>query len=117
MDSNQELALCYRTEKMLSAEYGMTSALTDNLCVIALDNAAVALKHHFGYAKNETVRSSPVFDGVVAGVVEIGLESIGQNDTLTLKAFLAAVIKVKKSIIRHSAYGSRAYYDFIQDYV
>lgn len=117
MDSNQELYLCQAIETGLSAKYQQTPELTDALCIIGLDNSIIALKQKFGFAKNESVISRPAIDGVIAHVVNIGLVNLDQMGDLTLKEYLAVISKIKKSVVRHSAFGPRAYGDFIKDYV
>lgn len=117
MNQHQELDLCKAIETGLCNEYRRQAALTDALCIIGLDNAVIALKQHAGFAKNETVLSHPGIDGVVAQVRTIGLDQIAQGDNLTLKDIIAAINKIKKSVARHTAYGPRAYFTFVQDYV
>lgn len=117
MEQDQELRLCQAIETGLGAEYRAHPELTDALCIIGLDNSIIALKQQSGFAKNETVLSRPAIDGIVAHVVNLGVDSIGKMDELTLKDYVAAINKIKKSVIRHSAFGPRAYFDFIKDYV
>ncbi|WP_426178266.1 hypothetical protein [Massilia sp. TWR1-2-2] len=117
MDSKQELYLCQAIETALAAQYHLTPELTDGLCIVGLDNSMVALKQKFGFAKSESVLSHPAIDDIVAHVVNIGVDSVGNQDELTLKDYIAAINKIKKSVIRHSAFGPRAYFDFIKDYV
>lgn len=117
MDSNRELYLCQAIETGLSAQYRLMPELSDGLCIVGLDNSILALKQKFGFAKNEAVLSRPAIDGIVAHVLNIGLDSIGNQDDLKLKDYIAVINKVKKSVIRHSAFGTRAYFDFIKHYV
>lgn len=117
MNTDQETTLCQAIETGLSAQFHQLPELTSALCILGLDNAVIALKQNFGFAKNETVLSRPAIDGVVAHVVEVGMEHIGKMDGLTLKDYLAAVHKIRKSLILHSEFGPRAYYDFIKNYV
>ena len=100
MDANRELSLCMAIETGLSAQYRLNPELTDALCIIGLDNAIVALKQKFGFARNETVLSRPVIDDIVAHVVNIGVDNVN-IDGLTLKDFVAVVTKIKKSVTRH----------------
>ena len=116
MDSNRELALCLAIETGLVAQYRMKPELTDTLCIIGLDNAMIALKQKFGFARNEAVLSRPVIDDIVAHVVNIGVANVNV-DGLTLKDFVAVINKIKKSVTRHSAYGPRAYFTFVKNYV
>jgi len=86
------------------------------MCIIALDNAIIGLKKKFGFAKNESVLSRPAIDGIVAHVVEAGSAGIDNAD-VTVKDYVAVINKIKKSVLRHSASGPRAYFDFIRHYV
>ena len=117
MDSDRELFYCQAIETGLSAQYHLHPELTDGLCVLGLDNAIVALKQKFGFAKNEVVLSRPSIDGIVEYVCSVGLDNIGNQEELTLKDFIAVINKIKKSVIRHSAFGPRAYFNFVKDYV
>jgi hypothetical protein len=117
MDSDQELTLCNFIEAGLSAVYAATPELTNATCILGLDNSVIALKHRFGFARNETVLSRPVIDNIVEHVVDIGMQAIDDKSGVTLKDFIGVINKIKKSVIRHSAFGPRAYYDFIKNYV
>lgn len=117
MDSKQELFLCQAIETGLSAAFSQDDGLTDGLCILALENAIVAIKQQFGFAKNETVHRHPTTDAVIDHVVGVGIATIGQVDGLTLKDYVAVVTKIKKSVIRHSALGPLAYFNFIKNYV
>lgn len=117
MNSEQELSLCNFVEAGLNAIYAADHELTDGMCVLGLDNAVIALKQRFGFAKNETVLSRPSIDPIIEHVVDIGVSAIEEVDGVTLKDYIAVVIKIKKSVIRHSVFGPRAYYDFIRNYV
>lgn len=116
MDSKREIALCLMIETGLAAQYHMKPELTDALCIIGLDNAMTAVKQKFGFAGNETVLSHPAIDGVVAHVVNIGVDNVNV-DGLSLKDFVAVANKIKKSVTRHSTFGPRAYFKFVKDYV
>jgi hypothetical protein len=117
MDSTRERYLCQAIETALSAQYHLTPDLTDGLCIVGLDNAIVALKQQFGFARNESVLAHPAIDGIVAQLVTIGVDSIGNQEQLSLKDYIAIINKIKKSVLRHSAFGQRAYFDFIKDFV
>lgn len=62
MDSNQELSLCNAIELGLNDIYTATPELTDGQCIIGLDNAIIAIKQKFGFARNETVLRRPTID-------------------------------------------------------
>lgn len=117
MNNDQELALCEKVETWLSAKYSATPELTDALCMLALDNAVIALKHRFQFAKNETVHSHPLYDDIVASVVDIGVAAMSEPDGPTLKDFVHVIRKIRKSVVFHSANGPRAYYEFIEIFV
>jgi hypothetical protein len=117
MNSGQELSLCNFIETGLSAIYETTPDLTDGMCILGLDNSVIALKHHFGFARNETVLSRPGIDDIVEHVVDVGIRATDEVNDVTLKDFIGVINKIKKSVIRHSAFGPRAYYDFIKNYV
>jgi hypothetical protein len=116
MKNEIHLAICQTIESGIRTEYDATPELTDALCVIGLDNSIVAVKQKFGFAKNEAVRRHLAIDGIVAHVVNVGLDNIGKAGDLTLKEYVAIINKVKKSVVLHSAFGSRGYYDFIRNY-
>lgn len=111
------LAVCQTIESGLKAEYEATPELTDALCLIGLDNSIIAVKQKFGFARNESVRSHVAIDGIVAHVVNVGVDNIGKAGDLTLKEYVAIINEVRKSVVRHSAFGSHGYYDFIKNYV
>ena len=117
MEQDLEFFLLQAIETGLSAQYHQKPELTDALCILGLDNAIVAIKQHFGFARNETVLSRPAIDGVVAHVVAVGIDNIGKVGDLTLKDYIGAISRVRKSVVRHSGSGPRAYFDFIKDYV
>ena len=104
-------------EAGLKLQYELHPDLTDSLCVLALENAVIAIKKEFGYAKNEAVLQHPLTTGIIDWCTEIGLRRINEADNLSLKEYTAAINQVKKSVVRHSAYGTRGYYNFIQNYV
>ena len=49
--------------------------------------------------------------------VVIGVKRVEKVNNLTLAEYLSRIEKIKRSVIRHSEYGARAYYEFIRDYV
>ena len=114
---DEHLDVCQNIEVGLKQEYEENPTLTDLLCINALENACIAIKQEFGYAKNQKVSASPETEGVINWCVSIGLERIGNVNELTLKDFIRRIDKIKKSVRRHSASGSRGYYEFIKNYV
>jgi hypothetical protein len=119
MDFNDDIHIdvCQNIEVGLKVQYETFPELTDNLCILGLDNAVIAIKQHYSFAKNERVSDNPTIGGIIEWCVEVGVGRIGNTGELTLKEYVALIATVKKSVIRHSAYGARAYYDFIKDYV
>lgn len=119
MDFNDDshLDVCNDIEIRLKAQYQKLPELTDQLCAFGLDNAVIAIKQHCGYAKNERVSSHPLIAGIVETCVELGDIRIGKINDLTLKEYVLRIIKIKRSVLRHSDHGLRAYYDFIRNYV
>ena len=113
--SPEPLDVCQNIEFGLKAEYEANPALTDVVCMHALDNAKVAVKKKLGYAKNENVTDLEEAQGIIDWCVAIGVERI--NDDLTLKEYLKRIEKVKKSVRRHSVYGKRSYYEFIRKFI
>jgi hypothetical protein len=111
------LDVCREIEARLKGQYQMHPELTDQLCSFGLDNAAIAIKQHCGFAKNEKVSTHPLIGGIVETCVELGDIRIGKINNLTLKEYVTTIAKIKRSVLRHSAHGPRAYYEFIRNYV
>ncbi|MGO8754707.1 MAG: hypothetical protein ACLQHK_05700 [Gallionellaceae bacterium] len=82
-----------------------------------MDDAVIAIKQYYGYAKNARVSGNPQIGGIIEWRVDIGIERIGNINNLTLKEYVARIGEIKKSVILHSEYGARAYYHFIKNYV
>ncbi|MBT8362149.1 MAG: hypothetical protein HKP41_20585 [Desulfobacterales bacterium] len=111
LDVLREIEICLR------AEYELHPDLLDNICVFGLENAKIAIKKKYGFAKNETVTDMPKVQGIIKACEEIGLARIDKVDDLSLKEYIKRIEKIKKSVKRHSQFGSRGYYDFIKNYV
>ncbi len=119
MDFNDDMHLdvLQNIEAGLKVQYELHPELTDSLCVSGLENAVIAIKKKFGYAQNESVPQHPLTDGIIDWCTEVGLHRINKINNLTLKEYIADISKVKRSVIRHSEYGVRGYYDFIRKFV
>ena len=119
MDFNDDehIDVCQNIEVGLCEQYELHPELTDMKCVFALENAKVAIKKEFGYAKNERITTIEEVQGIISWCVALGLERIEKVNDLTLKEYIARIEKIRKSVKRHSSYGQRAYYDFIKKYV
>jgi hypothetical protein len=116
MDFNDDahLDVCMDIELRLKAQYQAHPELTDQLCALGLDNAVIAIKQHAGYAKNERVSNHPLIAGIVESCVELGELRIGKINDLTLKEYVIRIAKIKRSVLRHSGHGLRAYFEFIE---
>lgn len=119
MDFNDDahLDVCQNIEVGLKAMYELHPDLTDGLCVLGLENAITAIKKEFGYAKNESVSKHPLLAGIIEWCVALGMQRIGTVNDLTLKEYVARIQKIKKSVVLHSEYGTRGYYEFIKNFV
>jgi hypothetical protein len=117
MNDEMHFDVLQNIEAGLKLQYELNPDLTDSLCVLALENAVIAIKKEFGYAKNEAVLQHPLTAGIIDWCTEVGMRRINEVGNLSLKEYIAAISKVKRSVIRHSAYGVRGYYDFIKNYV
>ena len=114
---DKHLDVCQNIEVGLKHEYERNPKLTDALCIFALENAKVAVKRQFGYARNESVSGAEEIRGVVDWCVAVACERVGQVNELTLKVYVARLEKIRQSVERHSGAGSRSYYEFIKQYV
>jgi len=114
---DKHLDVCQEIEIALKREYELNPKLTDTRTIFALDNAKVAAKRHFGFAKNEPLTADPELQGIIQQCVAIAAERVGKVNDLTLKEFSTRIDKITRSVRRHSQDGSRAYYDFIRNYI
>jgi hypothetical protein len=119
MDFNNEkhLDVCQNIEVGLRRQYDLHPELNDLKCISALENAKIAIKKEFGYAKNERVVTTKETEGIIDWCVNVGLERIDKINNLTLKEYVGRIEKIRKSVDRHSKFGRRGYYNFIKQYV
>ncbi|MDB5902955.1 MAG: hypothetical protein JWM26_1833 [Betaproteobacteria bacterium] len=117
LSDDDHLDVCQNIEAGLKQQYEHHADLTDAICIFALDNAKVAVRKRFGYAKNEKVTDHPLAQGVIAWCVNVGAERIGNINDLTLAEYIVRIEKIKRSVTRHSAYGVRGYYEFIRNFL
>ncbi len=119
MDFNDDehIDVCQEIEFGLKGQYEKLPNLTDAQCMFALENAKIAIKKEFGYAKNERVTSMEEAQGIVQWCLEVGVERIDKENNLTLREYINRIEKIRKSVKRHSKYGTRGYYEFIKNYV
>jgi hypothetical protein len=95
----------------------MNLLLTDSACMNALDAAKIAVKQHFGYAKNERFVATALTTGVIDWCVAVADEQGGKLNSLTLKEYVTQIENIKRSVTRHSQDGDRRYFAFIKKYV
>jgi len=119
MDFNDDkhIDVCQIIEVGLRKQYELHPELTDIKCIFALENAKIAIKKEFGYARNERVADMEEVPGIIRWCVALGLERIEKIDALTLKEYVARIEKIRKSVKMHSRNGRRGYYEFIRHYV
>jgi hypothetical protein len=77
-DFDKPIDICLRIEIGLKNQYQTNPLLNDSACIIALDNARIAVKHHFGYAKNERFVATALMTGVIDWCVAVADEQIGK---------------------------------------
>jgi hypothetical protein len=116
-EKDDHIDVCQNIEFGLKKEYVENQNLTDVKTVFALDNAKIAVKQFFGFAKNERVIIDGDTKGIIDWCVSIGEQRINGDNNLTLKEYLNRIDKVKRSVERHSEYGNRGYYEFIKEFV
>jgi len=115
--NDKHIDVCQNIEIGLKEQYELDSRITDSVCIFAVENAKIAIKKQYGFAKNETVTSKEETQGIIQWCVSIGLERIEKVNNLTLKEYTNRLDKIVKSVKRHSQYGTRGYYEFIKKYV
>ncbi|MBI9032143.1 hypothetical protein JEZ13_09115 [bacterium] len=101
----------------LKEEYENNKNLNDVKLIFALENAIIAIKKEFGYARNDKIVEDNDTNGVIYHCVQVGLERINNIKDISLKDYVKCIERVKKSVMRHSQSGRRGYYDFIKNYV
>ena len=116
-NDDEHIDVCQNIEVGLKREYERRSALTDTQCIFALENAKIAIKKEFGFAKNERVSNAEEIQGIIEWCVKLGKARIEKVNNLTLKEYVARIEKIRKSVKRHSVSGRRAFYEFIRQYV
>ena len=116
-NNDEHIDVCQNIEVGLKVQYELHNDLTDSQCIFALDNAKIAIKKEYGYAKNERVVKSETTKGIIDVCIDIGKERIDKVNNLTLKEYINRIEKIKRSVKRHSEYGTRGYYEFIKRFV
>ena len=116
-NNDEHIDVCQNIEVGLKEQYEKLPHLTDAQCIFALENAKIAIKKEFGYAKNERVTNMEETQGIIQWCVKVGIERINKVNNLTLKEYINRIEKIRKSVNKHSKYGARGYYEFIKNYV
>lgn len=114
---DEHLDVCQNIEFGLKKQYELNPLLTDATCILALENARIAIKKQYNFAKNESVTDMAEAQGIIQWCVDLGLQRIDKINHLTLKEYVRRLDQVRKSVIRHAAYGRRGYYEFIRNFV
>ncbi|SBT07346.1 hypothetical protein ACCAA_420054 [Candidatus Accumulibacter aalborgensis] len=117
LEDDEHIDVCEDIEIELKRQYEVHADLTDAICIFALESAKTAVRKQCGFAKNEKIPDHPLAQGIIAACVAIGMARIGKVNHLTLAEYLARIDKIKRSVRRHSAFGARGYYEFIQRFV
>ena len=115
-ETDEYLDVLQNIEVGLKAEYEKNDNLTDIKTIFALDNAKIAIKQEFGFAKNENVSVDDDTKGIIDWCVSVGKERINKINDLNLKEYVKKIDKVKRFVERHSYFGRRGYYEFIKDF-
>jgi hypothetical protein len=116
-NDDKHLDICQKIETGLKHAYESNPRLTDVLCILALDNAKVAVKQQFGFAKNESVSSAEDIQDVIRWCVDIATQRVDRVNDLSLKECVARIDKIRRSVQLHAGAGSRSYFDFIKNYL
>lgn len=114
---DEHLDVCQNIEAGLKHAYERNPHLTDALCILGLENAKVAVKQHFGFAKNELVSRAEDIQDVIRWCVQVAVERVERRGDLSLKDYLARIEKIRRSVRLHASAGSRSYYEFIKHYL
>jgi len=94
-NDDEYIDICQNIQVGLREQYELYPELTDAQCISALENAKVAIKKEFGYAKNECVTDMEEVQGIISWCVVLVLERIGNVNDLTLKEFVARIEKIR----------------------
>ncbi len=115
-EDDEYLDVCQNIEFGLVKQYEHHPDLTDTICIFALEQAKVAIKKQFGFACNEKVTDLEQARGIIDWCVVVGLERVKDNQDLSLKEYVKRIEKIRKSVSRHSRFGSRGYYEFTRKF-
>lgn len=116
-NNDDHLNVCQDIEAGIKLVYDEDPAMTDAICMFALDQGKIGIKQRFGYAENERVTTTPEAQALIAWFVMIGLKRINKVNDLTLKDYVARLEKIKKSVGHHTGVNRRSYYQVIRNYL
>jgi hypothetical protein len=81
------------------------------------NQAKIAIKKQFGFAKGEKVKADPSIQEIINGCVEVGPKYIGHTNKLTLREYVNLLKRLQRSTKFHFERGSRNYYNFMSHFV
>jgi hypothetical protein len=116
LSDDKFLDVCQNIEAGLKIQYERNPGLTDERCAFALDQAKIAVKQRFGFARNESCKVGPDQQGIVDWCVEVAAKRVNNSNGPTLKEYLALLDKVRRSVRRHAPDGKRSYFHFIREF-
>ena len=117
LNDEKFLDVCQNIEAGLKIQYERNPGLTDERCAFALDQAKIAVKQRFGFAKNEFCRVDPDQQGIIDWCVELAARRVDNANGPTLKEYLARMDQVRRSVRRHAPDGKRSYFHFIREFL
>ena len=114
---DDHLDVCQDIEAGIKLVYDEDPAMTDAICMLALEQGKIGIKQQFGFAVNERVTKTPEAQALIAWFVMIGLKRIGKVNDLTLKDYVARLEKIRKSVAHHTGVNRRSYNEFVRKYL
>lgn len=111
------LNILEKIELGLKAEYETNPNLTDVKLVFALENAIIAIKKEFGYARYDKIVEDNDTKAIIEHCVLVGKERINDTKDITLKNYVKCLERIIKSVNRYSQDGRRGYYEFVSNYL
>ena len=85
LNNDKFVYVCQNIEAGLKTEYERHPDLTDERCAFALDQAKIAVKQRFGFAKNEFCKVGPDQQGIVDWCVEAAAQRVETRCRRALK--------------------------------
>ena len=90
-ENDEHLDVCQNIEVGLKEEYEKNINLTDIKTIFALENAKIAIKQEFGFAKNEKVSIDGDTKGIIDWCVSVGKKRINKINDLSLKEYVKRI--------------------------